>query len=681
MHHTCMRTFWLLCLCWPIAAAAVERAALQIESIEGEGWVLERLALTASLLGEGEGGAELLIGKLRLPAPVGELTAVVVHCGQLDWQPDTVICKDGSLRADTPHLQKRAAQFGFSYRTGDGQIEWALSGFPLLGGSADLTGTLTAAGWTLKGTGKLDAARVLPALAAAGAPVLEGSGTLGLKLNLRGQPLVQGRAELTSEGLTLGEASGRYATDQLQATLQLDLHSREKGWEFDATLQSGRGQLYIEPVFLDAAKAPIRLRVAGEFAEPVLALAELELEQSESLQLKGTAELEFGEAPRVRAASLDLQRIAFPRAYETWVQPFLTGTGLETLQTAGAISGTLQLHDNKPVRADLKFDAVYAHEPQEKYSLDALNGELHWAESGEVPATRLRWLAGNVHRLPLGSTELQLQLAGKDARLLAPLRLPLLDGALIVSEFAASAIGTPELKLDFDGKLEPLDLAALSSAMGWPVFTGTLAGELPRLSYKKEVLTLGGALHAEVFGGRIELEKFYLKDIFSRVPRLGADLRARNLDLEPFTQAFSFGKIEGRLNADVDKLRLQNWRPLSFKARLYTPEGDKSRHRISQRAVDHLASIGSGGATRVLSGTVLRFFEEFRYERLGLGCEMTAGICRMTGIEGNPKGGYYIVKGSGVPRIDVVGFVNEVEWETLMDQLRSVTQGGAPVIQ
>ena len=46
-----------------------------------------------------------------------------------------------------------------------------------------------------------------------------------------------------------------------------------------------------------------------------------------------------------------------------------------------------------------------------------------------------------------------------------------------------------------------------------------------------------------------------------------------------------------------------------------------------------------------------------------------------------PQGkGYYIVKGRGVPRIDVVGFRDTVSWPRLMRQLAAITRSGSPTV-
>ena len=163
------------------------------------------------------------------------------------------------------------------------------------------------------------------------------------------------------------------------------------------------------------------------------------------------------------------------------------------------------------------------------------------------------------------------------------------------------------------------------------------------------------------------------------LPRLRADLAVRGIDLEVLTRALSFGSIEGRLDGDVKGLVLENWQPVAFDAVLRTPENDGSRHRISQRAVDNLASLG--GANAVLSSTFLRIFKEFSYHSLGLSCRLQAGVCTMGGVE-RAERGYYIVRGGGMPpRVDVIGFNPRVDWATLLERLRPVAASKGPVVQ
>jgi hypothetical protein len=137
------------------------------------------------------------------------------------------------------------------------------------------------------------------------------------------------------------------------------------------------------------------------------------------------------------------------------------------------------------------------------------------------------------------------------------------------------------------------------------------------------------------------------------------------------------------LSGRIDGLRLFNWAPVAFDARLYTPPNDRSRHRISQRAVENIGSIGGGGAgvTAALSSGFLRFFDDFNYERLGISCRLENDVCAMDGVAPAPNGGYYLVKGRGLPRIDVIGSSRRVDWPRLVRQLIDATKSGGPTVQ
>ena len=53
---------------------------------------------------------------------------------------------------------------------------------------------------------------------------------------------------------------------------------------------------------------------------------------------------------------------------------------------------------------------------------------------------------------------------------------------------------------------------------------------------------------------------------------------------------------------------------------------------------------------------------------------MQNGICDMGGVEA-AENGYYLVKGSFLPpRLDVIGFADRVDWDTLVAQIVAVTR-------
>jgi len=248
-------------------------------------------------------------------------------------------------------------------------------------------------------------------------------------------------------------------------------------------------------------------------------------------------------------------------------------------------------------------------------------------------------------------------------------RFPLFDGALVVHKLDARNFG-PDAELDFDAHLEPISMPLLSKAFGWPTLNGQLAGRVPGVSYRNHVLTVQGDLSANVFDGTIVGSRFKLNDPLGPWPRLDADVTARHLDLDMLTHTFSIGSITGRLDADIKGLELFNWSPVAFDARLQTTPGDKSEHRISQRAVTSISSVGGGGGgvTAALQSGVLQFFKTFHYDRIGISCQLRDEVCLMNGLE-PAKGGYYLVKGRGLPRIDIIGNAGRVDWTQLVSQI------------
>jgi hypothetical protein len=90
--------------------------------------------------------------------------------------------------------------------------------------------------------------------------------------------------------------------------------------------------------------------------------------------------------------------------------------------------------------------------------------------------------------------------------------------------------------------------------------------------------------------------------------------------------------------------------------------------------VDNISSIGGGGLSGALSRSFMRFFKDFPYDRLGLSCRLENGTCEMDGVA-PAANGYYIVKGRLLPpRLDVIGYADRVDWESLVSQLIAVTQ-------
>ncbi|MBT8116614.1 MAG: hypothetical protein KJO66_02180, partial [Gammaproteobacteria bacterium] len=509
-------------------------------------------------------------------------------------------------------------------------------------------------------------------------------GSMDLDLDLAGGPAglsgASFEAGIAAESFT--DATGRYAGEQVNASLSGKARPRRYGWEIESRLTARQGAVYIEPLYVEVADQPIvaDLAVGWWSARRRFRLHSFNYRDPGTLRLAGTGMVETGHEQPVRELQLELQEAVFPAAYERYLQPWLTGTLAGNLELDGGLHGTLQVAGGQLAGVSVDLQGVSVRQNDGLFGFDRLTGELDWSNSTTPEYSTLAWDGGHVYRIDLGTSALEIESTGNSVRLVHPVRIPVLDGALDIEAFG---LGYPAegLHWEFDGILTPVSLQQMTRALGWPEFGGKLSGVIPSVRYDRGVLTVGGVLLVRVFDGVVTLRGLQLTDPFGLVPRLQVDAMADNIDLETLTGAFSFGRIEGRLDGRVDGLMLESWRPVAFDAEFATPVDDKSRHRISQKAVDNISNIGGGGVGGALSRGFLQFLEDFPYARLGIRCRLENGVCDMGGVE-PAENGYYLVKGRFLPpRLDVVGYASRVDWDSLVAQIIAVTREKGVVVE
>ncbi len=508
-----------------------------------------------------------------------------------------------------------------------------------------------------------------------------GLGTLSARFQLQLERSDRWQLQLDDARTTVNynATDGRIATDQLQAALKATLTQNGPRTHFDAELQLRAGQAYVEPVFVDFGVQPATLKARGQYRRNgFLQLDSFDWDQDGIGQLQLSGQLDPAAVLLSHQLALRLRSDHLDALLASYVQPALAGTPIQGLTARGDAALDLQLRNGAIENAALQLHAQQLQLPGFDTELTGLRADAHWATAAAtpIPPSQLSWQSASLGRVPLGAAQLDLQLGGRALRLLAPSRIPVLDGALRVDTLALDALGRPEVQADFSAAIEPIELTGLCRALGWPEFSGQLSGELPGLKLRNRRIDVDGTLSATAFDGHIEVRKLQVIEPFSVLPRIAADIELRRLDLAAVTGAFDFGRIEGRLDGDIQGLRVVGWEPVAMNARLYSSPDDRSRHRISQRAIDSISSIG-GGPTGLLSRGFMSFFEDFAYDRIGWRCLLDNGVCRMSGIKPGPDGrGYVLVKGKGLPRIDIVGYSTEVNWRTFMAQLKGLSSNG-----
>lgn len=503
-------------------------------------------------------------------------------------------------------------------------------------------------------------------------------GSMVLDLALEGEPSsVRGDAVGELQEFAFSDESGLRAGEGLGIGVQASFSRQGPEWHFDSVLRLDSGEIVFDNFYLDASGPPREISAAGEWSDVSdrLELQRFEIRHPGVLSASGSLQAELGDTLKLTALELSLPRTSLPAVYRDYLQSLFLGSPFERLELEGELEAQVQWRQDESGQADIELHDVNLEDEAGNFAIYGLKADLRWSGKETPDASRIEWSGGSVYTLDVGPGILLGELQEDQFRLSQTVSVPVLDGRLVVNKLNVDGLGST-LGWQMSGGLSPVTMETLCHALGWPPFSGTLAGSVPGVDYHKGELTTNGAMVMRVFDGEVLIRDLRLVRPFGVVPELHANVDAWNLDLEQLTRAFSFGDIQGKLDGQVHRLVLQDWEPVSFDAKFATPDNDSSRHRISQNAVDNLARIGGGSGA--LSSTFLRFLDEFSYDRLGLSCRLKNGVCEMGGVESSERG-YYIVKGGGFPpRIDVLGFNNRVAWKGLVDRLKNIE---APIIE
>lgn len=661
----------LLLLGLAAAAPAVEEAQFTAARLEGEGWRLEGLRLGLDLAGEGPPALSLRVDRLQLPGADLDAGEVVLHCPRLALYADgTSACREAGL------------VFSLSpWKRVEGKLEWQgsaerlalrLEGFRL--GAGRLSGTLEGGkeGW--QGKVKLRQLALSPLLAR-WLPQWSGSGRLGLEAegSLEADGAWHGYFSLRARKMQFSDAEGLHVGESLRFSLRGKVGGgRRLEGNFDLELE--QGQLYLDPFYLELDR-PMQVKLGGwsSLDGKRLHLHRLEVDRPGLLHLSGRGDWRGGV---LEEATFGWRFEKLAESYALLLQPLLIGTPADVLQLAGSAEGEFSLGGGEPRALELELRQVKLEDEAGRFGFDGLSGSLSWAAAGEAKPSRLEWRSAHFYRVALGPATVNLQARGGEVEV-SPFSLELLDGRLALSGLRFLGLPSGPLEAAGGARLEKLSLAALSRALEWPSLEGELNATLPRLHYREGRLQLEGELVLELFGGRVVVEGLVIEDLLGPAPVLRTSLRLENLDLVQISRTFSFGRIEGSLEGYVRNLRLVGWEVAAFEVELRSPARDRRRHRISQRAIDNLTELGNGVASG-LSGTFLGIFKDFAYDRLELRVKLEGDTAELDGAPG-PAGGYYIVKGALLPRVDVIGRNRRVAWKDLLARLRNIQVKGIVV--
>lgn len=653
-------SFLLLFVIVGMQSAMVNAAQIQLSVADIVSPTFSARAIRVTLLQDGS--ADLHIAEVHVAEKLWN--NVHLHCAEFSLSTEKIVCRKGKLDA-APDLP-----FSVSYvfdtqkldlRLAAGVNEWW-----------QLHADFQARPWHISALLRNAQAFRLAVLLPAPSP-LPTKGLLNGTIKLLGnkEGLHSASAELQLTDVSFSDSSGLRAGEKIQAKLHLDATHTAQLWDGRISLDWPSGELFWQPFYLRGGHT-LQAQVQWDGTQIKLTQASIDVGGVGKIALDALWDVP---AKQLLEANANGNNLGLARLFSDYAKPFLG----EGVMAGSEMSGTSDFNwkFSKGATQELKLGLHEATlvEGKKRFALHGLNADIPW--SADQPTTAsLSFSSGDLWGVPLGASELKMTMRDLDFAM-ADASLPILDGKLSVQDFHLRH-ELDEWRWEFSGGLTPLSMSPLSLALGWPEMKGSLSGMIPHVSYQEKMLKVDGALLFRVFDGSVVVSSLNLFDPFGPAPRLFGNLDMRELDLGALTQAFSFGNVQGRIDVSVKGLELVNWLPVKFDARVASSPG-RYRKKISQKAVQNISSLGGAGAAAALQRSVMSVFENFGYDRIALSCVLRNGVCLMDGAEPTVNG-YFIVKGGGIPAINVMGYNHEVDWDELLTRLKRVTKGNRKAV-
>ena len=632
------------------------------ERIEGPGVVARDVR--ARLDPRGKGSLDLRFGSVEALGKTWRKPGLV--CDPIQNSGTRIGCARGVLDVG----EKIPIRFGYDTASGALDAEFLPDSDERWG----VAGRLADGAW--KGRVEVERGnlqRLAPLLPAAGPRPTGGRVSGGFDIGMSAAGKVSAEGGFSFAGLSFSDASGLHAGEKLAGVVKLSAADAGDRLGYRIVFDWNEGELFWQPLYL---KGTQYLSAEGGIDANRITI------DSGSARVNRVGEVAFSGAWDRRSGALLTSAgggagLDIAGLYQELAKPFLENTAAADLRAAGKADFGWRFEGGALRAWYLNLHEASFEDRNRRFGIFDLDAAIPWDRVNPTQA-RVTLAGAEWLRIPVGRVEVPIELEGFVARV-PKLEVPLLDGGLHMTDFVARRPGDA-WEWEFAGGIAPVSVEALTRALGMQVMHGTLSAVIPKVRYRASTIDIDGALLFRIFDGTVVAKALSLVDPLGRAPRLYADIDMRNLDLDLVTRAFAFGSITGRIDAEVSDLELANWRPVKFDARIESSPGSY-RKRISQRAVENIAALGGSSATAAIQRTVLRFFEQFGYSRIGWSCKLRNGVCEMGGIQ-STAGGYTIVEGGGVPAITVMGYNREVDWEELIARLARVTrEGSTPIVK
>lgn len=650
-------------LCGATFGAGAAGIAISVADVVAPSFALHGIRLVWSQAGL----MEINVAQMRVDKR--EFSKVKLRCARLLLQGQEVSCRDGSLDL------LPGVRFELNYHLAQQRVKLALS-------AADderwqLEGQFKGGQWQvavqLQNAQLKRFANLLPkTLPSVGQGALNGM----IRASGKSATVTDAQVDVQFAHLAFSDESGLHAGEKLAGDVKLKAQHHKKVWQWQSDVAWQQGEVFWQPLYLKTGTTgAYQFHARGELDAGVLRVEDAVATVPEVGDVRLTAQWDSQKKSLIEA-SVQGDNVSLDRLFAIYALPYLEKSVIAEATVTGHADVAWQYRKGKTqlVRLNLRDGGV--KDGAKRFHLAGVHSSVNWLADTPSVAT-LSFASGEVMGVPLGAVQWEMSMLGQQFNI-AQAELPILGGALVVKDFELHR-GETDWHWQFAGVIKPISMEKLSAVAKLPKMLGTLSGMIPLVRYENNQINVGGALLFQVFDGTVVVSQLKFGDPFGRAPRVEANLNMRHLDLDLLTRTFSFGSVQGLIDVDVDNLVMQNWQALQFDARIVSSAGNY-RKRISQKAVQNISSLGGSGAVAAIQRGVVGFFDTFGYDKIVWTCALHNDICYMGGLESSASGVYTIIKGGGIPAINVMGYNRNVSWSELISRLKRVVEDNRQVI-
>lgn len=655
--NSCLLLF-LLIINYP--AFAISGITINLDDIISPQFTAKRISANFTL----DQSAQIKIGELNILQH--SVKNVSIHCKSFLFDSKKITCAKGKLSAE-----KFTSDISFTFATASNQLELTIQ--PIATERWQLNSTIQGDTWhALLKVNQGQLTRFSSLMPDEYPRFTKGLISGYVDISGKEKNISTIKSDLQVSDVSASNKSGTQATEKLKGNIKITAIQKNKilEWRTDVDWQSG--EVYWAPLYL--ANGGHQVNVSGTYDQNNVVV------NNGVLRLANIGEANFSLSWNIKDGLEKLQtsatKLKVNALYTSLLKPFLEKTSLNQLTPDGTIDLNLLYQDKAVKQIDIVLDNVTLIDNLKRFSLHSLQANVPWRRD-EATIANVSFKEAQLLGIPIGEFNVPINLHGLKFSI-DEIALPILDGKLLIRNFSAMN-KADDWQWQFNGVLLPISMEVLTKALDVPVMQGSLSATIPNITYQKNAVNLEGGIGIRVFDGDIGITQMQLTDPLGIAPRLNADIEMRNLDLGMVTNTFKFGSIQGRIDVDAKNMELSKWRPVKLDMRVTSSPG-RYRKKISQQAIENISSLGGQGAALAIQRSFLRFFQEFRYEKIGLGCRLRNNVCEMSGIE-DTNNGYLIVKGGGIPSMTVKGYNKYVGWDELIDRLSRITTGGTPTVE